>query len=133
MPADLVLQVLDRQVGGPHHHVCADDDDDDVDAVGSQPAADGPRIPLRIADPDARKDERDAGERRHAVRQQRQRADQLLRARMNRRAVVGADDVEGVEEAVDEHARDADRDGRQHEGQHDRADGRVVEVRHQSR
>ena len=40
-------------------------------------------------------------------------------------AVVGADDVEGVEQAVDERPRDADRDGRQHEGQNDRADGRV--------
>ena len=85
MPPDLVLQVLDRQVGGPHHHVCARDDDDEVDAVCSQPAADGPRIPLRIADPDARKDERDAGQRRDAVQQQGQRAGQLLRAGLNRR------------------------------------------------
>ena len=133
MPADLVLKVLDRQVGGPHHHVCARNDDDDVDAVCGQPAANGPGIPSRVADPDAREDERDAGERRQAVREQRQRARQLFRARVHGRAVVGADDVEGVEEAVDERPRDADRDGRQHEGQHDRADGREVDVHHQSR
>ena len=76
----------------------ADDDDDDVDAVASNQRDELARIPPRLADAEARQRERDAGQRRNAVGEQRQRANQLLRARVHGRAVLGADDVEPAQQ-----------------------------------
>ena len=76
----------------------AGEDDDDVDAVRGGPAGERRADPSGFVDAEARQRERDAGERGHAVGEQRQRPDQLLRARVHGRAVFGADDVERAEQ-----------------------------------
>ena len=69
------------------------------------------RIPPRLVDAEPVERQRDRRERRDAVGEQRQRARQLLGARVDGGAVLGADDVERVERAMDDGVRDADDDG----------------------
>ena len=71
---------------------------DEVDAVRQQPVAQQPRIPPRLADAEPVERQRDARERRDAVRQHVSARDQLLRARVDGGAILGADDVERVEQ-----------------------------------
>ena len=97
--AQLELQVLDRQVGGADDDERADEDDDEVDAVRRAASAPSSRGSHRGSlTPNRVERERDAGERGDAVGEQRQRAHQLPRARVNGRAVLGADDVERAEQ-----------------------------------
>ena len=65
-----------------------------------------PRIPSRLLDAEALERERHAHERRDAVGQQRQRPRQLPGPRLHCLAVLGADDVERAEHAVDDGVRD---------------------------
>ena len=109
-PAELELQVLDGQVGRAHDDERAGEDDDDVDAVRQRPSAPSSRGSQRGSPmPNRAKRERDA---RRAPRRRRRAAsarDQLLRARVHRRAVLGADDLERAEQPVDRPTRrDAD-------------------------
>ena len=132
-PSELVLQMLDREVRRADDDEGAGDDDGEVHAVADQPVAEQPRVPARFADAEARQRERHARQRRDAVRQQHQRPDQLPRARLHRRAVLAAHDVERVEHAADNRLHDAHDDRGEHEQQHDHRDGRVLDVGHHRR
>ena len=129
----LELQMLDRQVRRAHDDEGADRDDDEVDAVRQQPVAEEPWIPSRLLDAEAAQRQRNRGERRDAVREDRQRTHQLIGACTNRRTVLGADDLQRVEEPVDERLGNPDGDGRGDERQHDDANRRVVRELHHSR
>jgi hypothetical protein len=124
--ADLVLQVLDRQLRRVHHDYETDDNDDEVDAVDEEPAAEQARIPPRLDVAQARQCQRHARERRDAVRKKRQRADQLLGARVNSPPVLGAHDVGGLDESVNHRAGDADEDRRGGERKHRGTNGCVL-------
>src|SRR5439155_1059838 len=65
--ADLVLQMLNRQVGRPHDDERDDDDDADVDAVDEKHTHDLAGIPAAGADVEARQRQRHADDRGKAV------------------------------------------------------------------
>ena len=86
-----------------------------------------------IGNAEAAQGERNRGKRRDAVREDRERTHQLIRACTDRRAVLGADDLQRVEEAVDERVGNPDGDGRGDERENDGADRRVGRELHHSR
>ena len=78
----------------------AGDDDDEVHAVGERPSPDHARIEGGLRDAEAGKPERDAAKRRHAEREEPERADQPRRAVVQRLAALRTDDLHRVERPV---------------------------------
>jgi hypothetical protein len=97
------------------------------------PPRDRSRVPSRFVNTESRERNRDARERRDAVRKHGQRPYQLGRTRLYRRAVFGVDDVERVEQAANDGMRDADRDCGKEERKDDRRDRQVMTRHHHSR
>ncbi len=125
------LEMLDAEVRRADDDERARQNDEQIDAVGLAPARNLRRIDLAFFDAEARERERRAGNRRRAVREQRERANQLRRARVQRRPVVSSDDLQRFECPMDDAVDRAHQDG----GDKKRGDGvsdrRIArEVRH---
>ena len=124
--------MLDRQIGRSHDDEGADENDGDVDAVRHGPLQEVARMPRRLRVSEPREGERYAGNGGDAVGEERQRPNQLLGADMNCGAILGADNLERIEQPVDERVRDPDGYRSDHECQNDDADRGVGEGGHLS-
>ncbi len=90
------------------------------------------RIPLRFGDAEAFERQRNAGQRGDAVGEQRERPDQLRGARVHRRSIFGADDLQRVEQTMDDAVRDPYQDRGGDKCQQNGGDDGVADL-HQSR
>src|SRR5579872_4797382 len=93
-------------MGGTDHDDRSSDDDDEIDPVRDGPPQDENGIPTRLTNPEARQRQRDARQRGDAVREDRERPNQLPLAPLDSRLVLVADEVKCAEAAVDQSARD---------------------------
>ena len=93
-----------------------------------RPVPEQPGFPSRLVYAEALERERQARDPRDAVRQHRERARQLPRARVDRLAVLGTGDVEGVEDAMDHGVREARERRGEDESDDHRGDGGVTDA-----
>src|SRR5204863_376900 len=80
------------------------------------PATQRDAVPLQAGESEARAGEPEAGDARQAERPRRQGARQLPRPRVHRGRILGADDLQRVEEVMDDEVRGADNEAGNDEG-----------------